>query len=83
MTLHTCDEGIGGSFEGTKAIADDENGSAKSSKRFRLDARDGDSSAYSVKEETPDEDGSVTIVAKNPGGMTERGQRICAEETQC
>lgn len=30
--IRTCDEGIGGSFKGAKAIADDEDGGAKSSK---------------------------------------------------
>jgi hypothetical protein len=32
VAVRTRDEGIGGSFEGAKAIADDENGGAKSSK---------------------------------------------------
>lgn len=32
VAVRTCDEGIGGSFEGAKAIADDENRGAKSSK---------------------------------------------------
>ena len=36
-------------------------------------------STDSVEAKSPDEDGSVSIMAKNPVCMTERGERICAE----
>lgn len=80
---HTGDEGVGGSLQRAKAVADDEDGSAEAAKGLGLDARNGDGSAYRVQEETPDEDGSVSIVAENPGCVTERGQWICAGESRC
>lgn len=83
IASHTCDERIGGSLQRAKTIADDEDGGTKSSKRLGLDAGDGDGSAYSVQEETPDEDGSVSIVTENPGCVSERGQWICAGQSQC
>ena len=48
MLSHTCDERVGGSLQRAETIADDEDGSAKASKRLRLDARDGNGSAYGV-----------------------------------
>lgn len=67
---------VGGSLESAKAIADDEDGGAEATKGLVDDARDGDDSAETVEEETPDEGGLVAPVTENPGGVTKGGERV-------
>ena len=43
------------------------------------DARPGDEGAYAVKTQAPHEDRLEAIMAEDPVGMTQRGERISAK----
>lgn len=80
----TGDIRVGSCLERTQAVADDEDADAKAGEGTVQDGRDGQQGAKSVKEEAPDEDGSIAIVAQDPGGVPKRSQGVGADEvTYC
>lgn len=72
------DVGVGGCFERTEAVADDEDGDAEAGEGLCDDAGDGDDCAEAVEEQAPDEGGLVAPVAEDPGGMADGCERVCA-----
>lgn len=74
----TSDEGVGGSLERSEAVANDEDAGAEAAKGGPLQGRNGKQRAEGVEAETPDEDGAVAIVAKDPSSVADGGERVCA-----
>lgn len=75
----TGDIRVGSCLERAQAVADDEDADAKAGEGAVQDGRDGEQGAQSVEEEAPDEDGSIAVVPKDPGGVPKRSQGVGAD----
>lgn len=74
----TGDVGVGSRLERTQSIADDEDADAEAGEGAVQDGRDCQQGAKAVEEEAPDEDGSIAVVAQDPGGVPKRSQGVGA-----
>lgn len=72
------DVGVGCCLEGAETVADDEDAGAEAAEGVGEDGGDGQQGAQAVEEEAPDEDGSVAVVAEDPGCVAEGGERVCS-----
>lgn len=70
------DIGVSGRLERAQAVANDKDADAEPGEGVGFDARDREKGAEAIEEEAPDEDGSVTKSAKDPGGVAEGGKRV-------
>ena len=67
------------SLQTAQAIANNENGGAEASERAIQDTRPRHERSDAVQAETPDESRFVAVVAQDPVGVAEGGERVCAE----
>lgn len=74
----TGDVRVGSCLERTQAVSDNENADAEAGEGAVQDRRDSKQCAKAVQEEAPDEDGSIAVVAQDPGGVPKRSQGVCA-----
>jgi len=75
----TRDVRVGCGLERAKSVADDEDGSAEAAKGAMENARPGHKGAYAVETKPPHEDRLEAIMAEDPVGMTQRGERVGSE----
>ncbi len=73
---HTGDERVGSGFERSEAVANYENAGAEAAKGLGLDAGNSEQGANAVEGQAPDEDGTISIMTKDPGGMANGGEGI-------
>lgn len=74
----TGDVRVGSCLERTQAVSDDENADTEAGEGAVQDGRDCEQRAKAVQEEAPDEDGSITVVTQDPGGVPKRSQGVGA-----
>lgn len=72
----TGDVRVGSCLERTQAVSDNENADTEASEGAVQDRRNGKQCAKAVQEEAPDEDGSIAVVAQDPGGVPKRSQGV-------
>lgn len=78
----TGDERVSGRLKRAKPIANDEDRGAEAAEGFELDAGNGNEGTQGIQAEAPNEYSAIAVVAKDPGGVANRGQRVGTFETK-